>query len=41
MQSRFPATVLARYADTLEKQNLGRQQHFANLDRCVFEGQFY
>ena len=47
----FPATVLARYADTPEKQDLVRRavamslmlrrQYFANLDRWVFEGQFY
>jgi hypothetical protein len=47
----FPATVLARYADTPEKQDLVRRavamslmlrrQYFANLDRWVFEGQLY
>jgi hypothetical protein len=47
----FPATVLARYADTPEKQDLVRRavamslmlrrQYFANLDRWVFEGQYY
>ena len=46
-----PATVLARYADTLEKQELVCRsvlmslmlwrQYFANLDRGVFEGLFY
>jgi hypothetical protein len=47
----FPATVLARYADTPEKQALVRRavamslmlrrQYFANLDRWVFEEQYY
>jgi hypothetical protein len=51
MQSRFSATVLARYADTPEKQELvcravpmslmRRRQYFANLDPWVFEGQYY
>jgi hypothetical protein len=47
----FPAAVIARYADTQEKQDLVRRavamslmlrrQYFANLDRWVFAGQFY
>jgi hypothetical protein len=47
----FPAAVIARYADTQEKQALVRRavamslmlrrQYFANLDRWVFEDQFY
>jgi hypothetical protein len=47
----FPAAVIARYADTEEKQALVRRavamslmlrrQYFANLDRWVFENQFY
>jgi hypothetical protein len=47
----FPAAVIARYADTLEKQELVRRavamslmlrrQYFANLDRWVFAGQYY
>jgi hypothetical protein len=47
----FPAEVIARYADTLEKQQIVRRavamslmlrrQYFANLDRWVFEGQWY
>lgn len=47
----FPATVIARYADTPEKQHLVRcavamslmlrRQYFANLDRWVFEDQLY
>jgi hypothetical protein len=47
----FPAAVIARYADTEEKQALVRRavamslmlrrQYFANLDRWVFEDQFY
>jgi 1,2-phenylacetyl-CoA epoxidase catalytic subunit len=47
----FPAEVIARYADTPQKQDLVRRavsmslmlrrQYFANLDRWVFEGQFY
>jgi hypothetical protein len=47
----FPAEVIARYADTPEQQSLVRRavamslmlrrQYFANLDRWVFEGQFY
>ncbi|MEE8302006.1 MAG: ferritin-like domain-containing protein [Candidatus Tectomicrobia bacterium] len=47
----FPAEVIARYADTTEKQDLVRRavsmslmlrrQYFANLDRWVFEDEFY
>ena len=47
----FPAAVIARYADTQAKQDLVRRavamslmlrrQYFANLDRWVFEDQFY
>ena len=46
----FPAAVIARYADTQAKQDLCRavamslmlrRQYFANLDRWVFEDQFY
>jgi 1,2-phenylacetyl-CoA epoxidase catalytic subunit len=47
----FPAEVIARYVDTPQKQDLVRRavsmslmlrrQYFANLDRWVFEGQFY
>ncbi len=47
----FPATVIRRYADSTEKQDLVRRavsmslmlrrQYFANLDRWVFEDQYY
>ena len=47
----FPATVIARYADSAEKQDLVRRavsmslmlrrQYFANLDRWIFEDQYY